>query len=158
MTPATNLLHHAQLTSTLNYTPSRNSTTQHTNTTLDKRDYKSENCKNKVIKNLKTNDKRTKKHNRMGCTGETLRNVLLGPLHVGCECAQRRPTPRPSEERICRKALAETLRRGRGGAGSSGEGELVGGRVERKDKGMRGRRRGGNPSRKGYITCNLRKE
>ena len=27
----------------------------------------------------------------------------LGPL--GCECAQHRPTPRPSGERICRKAL-----------------------------------------------------
>ena len=75
---------------------------------------------------------------------------------------------------------AEEGARGRGEQRGGGE---VGGRVERKDRGMRGerkerwegmkeegrrrggrrggmrgRRREGNPSRKGYITCNLRKE
>ena len=33
--------------------------------------------------------------------------VPLGPL--GCECAQHRPTPRPSVERICREALFSDL-------------------------------------------------
>ena len=40
----------------------------------------------------------------MICEGE---NASLGPL--GCQCAQHRPTPRPSLERICRKALFSDL-------------------------------------------------
>jgi hypothetical protein len=66
LTPAKNLPNHAQPTLKLNYTPSKNSTKQQkrrTNTTKEK-EIQSEICNNKLKKDLKTNDKRNKKHNR----------------------------------------------------------------------------------------------
>ena len=63
-----------------------------------------------VLVRLKILEQCAKKLDPQKKLSHTVADRRFGPLGpLGCECAQHRPTPRPSVERICREALFSDL-------------------------------------------------